>query len=80
MINSKVCPDIMFAKSLIDKLKTLETKERNSIIIKKGKSAFGAPDGFKTFKKEIPCKKKPKKTFPKKILLAKESVTLIWLV
>ena len=48
---SNVCPAIMFANNLTERLTTRITYEINSIVINNGHNANGTPDGKKKLKK-----------------------------
>jgi hypothetical protein len=56
---SRVWPDIILAKSRIDKLNALDTYETTSIKINKGAKSLGAPGGRKRVKNCKPCLRKP---------------------
>ena len=79
-IFNNVCPDIKLANNRIDKLKTLNVYDINSINTNNGANANGAPGGKNKLKKCVPFFKIPKILIPTKIANAIEKVTMIWLV
>ena len=79
-ILSKQCPDIIFAKSRNAKDTTRKLYDTTSIATKRGASAIGAPDGKKKDKAWKPCVLIPIIFIPTKAIVAKPSVTTIWLV
>ena len=77
---SMVCPAIMFAASLTDKLIGLERYENNSINTSNGASIAGVPFGKKKAKKCVPCLISAMVVTAKNMNAANAKVTAIWLV
>ena len=77
---SIVCPAIMLAKSLTDKLMGLLKYEIISMTVIIGSKTIGTPLGTNIFKYLKPCITKPSIVTPIKINIAKVKVTIMWLV
>jgi hypothetical protein len=79
-IFSNVWPDIRFANNRIAKLNTLEKKEINSMITKKGSICEGTPLGTNKLKKLYFCILMPIRFIPIKEVNDKKKVTISELV
>ena len=77
---SIVCPAIIFANNLTDKLTGLLRYEIISIIVINGNKTVGTPLGTNILKYLKPCLTKPIIVTAIKINSAIISVTIIWLV
>ena len=77
---SIVCPAIILANNLTDKLTGLLKYEIISIIVINGSNNVGTPLGTKSFKYPKPCFIKPMTVTATKIKIANSKVTIIWLV
>ena len=75
-----VCPAIILAKSLTDRLMGLLRYEIISIILIIGSKTIGTPLGTKIFKYLNPCITNPSIVTPININKANVKVTIIWLV
>ena len=75
-----VCPAIMFANNLTDKLIGLLKYEIISITTIKGNSTIGTPLGTNSFKYPKPCFINPIIVTPIKMNAASIKVTIMWLV
>jgi hypothetical protein len=80
IIFNSVCPDIIFAKSRIARLKTLVMYDTSSIGINNGASARLTPLGRKNPKKCSPCSRIAIIFIPVNSIKAKLNVTNRWLV
>ena len=77
---NNVCPAIIFAKSLILRLKGRVKYDITSITIINGAKNIGTPAGKKNEKNRVPCLKKAMMVTKTKITSAIDRVTAIWLV
>jgi hypothetical protein len=79
-IFKRICPDIILANNLIDKLKTRDKYETYSISIKPGIISTGTPGGKNRLKYCSWCIHKAIRLLPKKKASAKNKVSIKWLV
>ena len=75
-----VCPAIIFANNLTERLIGLLKYDIISIITISGNRTMGTPLGTNSFKYPTPCLIKPIMVTPMNINAAKTNVTMIWLV
>jgi hypothetical protein len=80
IIFRRVCPEVIFAKSRIDNVKTLIMYDMNSIVISKGTINKGTPRGRNKAKNLIPCFWKPTIFIPINMERANVKVNIMWLV
>jgi hypothetical protein len=75
-----VCPAIMFAKSLMERLMGLKRKDNISTGTTNGSKNFGTPLGANIPRKPKPCKNIPNVIINRNTTAARVNVAIIWLV